>query len=191
MLRWRSVCAAVLASSLCACGTAPGHRDKSSGAAHPSSAVKTTGAITVTTGQGKTLEFDHFHVTCPKNTMDEWGKDADVVDAVSGLEDALPKDGREPSLRLTAGDDLADGSRITLPQSEEWGHAKTFVTAFVTRAGTTRELSSGAEESSGAITVVSASCTPRPHLDVRIDGTLWSEMNGGGRALVHGHVQVG
>jgi hypothetical protein len=147
--------------------------------------------VVVTTAGGDAYEFHVYEVVCPKDTTDEFGVDADVVYVHMTLDGDLPRSRRDPVLRLTAGADLPDDTTITLPAGEVYGRAKTFVSAFVTRAGRTTEVSEAAEESKGTIEVASASCDPSPAIDLTINGVLHSEYNNGGRATVVGHVRSG
>jgi hypothetical protein len=149
------------------------------------------GTVVVTTSGGDRYEFQVYEVVCPKDTTDEFGVDADVVYVHMTLDGDRPRTRRGPVLRLTAGADLPDDTTITLPAGEVYGRAKTFVSAFVTRAGRTTELSEAAEESKGTIEVAGASCDPSAAIDLTIDGVLHSEYTDGGRATVVGRVRSG
>lgn len=145
----------------------------------------------MTTAHGRTFEFENFEVRCPEDTEGQWGQDADIVYAMSGLGRELPVSRREPLLIITVGADVADGTTITMPYGEISGRAKTFVSVFITRVGGADELSAAPEESSGDIVIGSASCDPSPSIDIRIDGTLHSEYSDGGKASVVGEVHAG
>src|SRR4051812_10334819 len=144
-------------------------------------AGETDGTVVVTTADGDTYKFHVYEVVCPEDTTDEFGVDADVVYVDLTLSGDLPRSRRDPVMRLTAGADLPDDTTITLPAGEVYGETESFVSAFVTRAGRTTELSEAAEESKGAIEVAGASCEPSPAIDVTIDAVLHSEDNHGGR----------
>jgi len=90
-----------------------------------------------------------------------------------------------------ATDSVRQDLHPALPNIED-DEEKPPVTVYVSRTGgTAEELSSVAEESFGEIKVISASCDPTPTLELRVDGDLHSEFNGGGRGLVRGHVRIG
>src|SRR5262249_29593508 len=112
-----------------------------------------SGSVVVTTDHGEVVEFHNFDVSCPDDTSDEWGRDADIVYAVASVGGTPPNMRRDPVMTITAGADVADGTTLSLPYSEVYGRGKTFVMAFITRAGRTTELSAGAEESSGRIEI--------------------------------------
>jgi hypothetical protein len=175
----------LLALLLTACGS------KSEGAGNRATADDASGTVVVTTPHGRTLEFKVFLARCPKDTEDLWGQDADVVYAYATLDGERPTSRRDPLMTVTAGAGVADGTTITMPNREVYGEAKTFVSVFITRAGRATELSNAAEESFGHIVIDHAACDPPPAIDMRIDGTLHSEYNNGGRAAVVGEVHAG
>lgn len=187
MPRQRSLLSVVvICSVLSGCGSTPT-------ADEPTDAPEASGdsKVVVVTDDGTTLEFTNFEVSCPADTQDQWGTDARVVYAIAGVDGTPSMSRHEPTLTLTAAETVADGTSTELAHSEDWASGTTFVSAFITVAGDTTELSSADEESSGSIEVTSASCEPTPHLELSIDARLHSEYSDGGRATVNGHVRTG
>lgn len=173
----------VLLSALClaasGCGSEPAPADT-----HSDLPV---GMIRVAPEGGTAVEFRDFKVSCPDNAENQWGQKARVVQAVAGSY-GTERMTEEDGIVITAGDGIHQVVRM--PHSEEWGNYKTFVTAFANRAGDARELSSGEEGASGTIEIIRASCDPKPSLEIRIDGTLTSEI-GDGVASVKGDLKLG
>jgi hypothetical protein len=158
--------------------------------ADPGDGLGETGKVVVTTGAGETFEFENFDVTCPKDTGGNWPAGADIVYAVAGVDGEPPTSRRDPVLLVNVGAEVPDGTALDLPHDSVSTEPETFVSVFITRVGRATELSEAAEESTGRIEVVSASCDPSPALTMRIDGSLHSEDNGGGTATVVGEVKV-
>lgn len=170
--------AILAAAALAGCGAETGDSSTRDQTADP-----TAGTIVVTTNSGDTFEFTDFELKCvvPKS-----GRRARVVVASSGR-GTKPA---EPILWVSAVDKLAN-TEVTLPYDEVVGREKTHISVFSPQVGDVDHLSAGAEESSGSVDVISASCEPTPSIEVRIDGTLYSEYNEGGHATVRGSLRAG
>lgn len=129
--------------------------------------------IVATSADGKTVEFKDFTVSCRPSEEDQ--PTAQIVTATSGW-DFRTGEPAEPAMLVEAAETAA-GTTVDLPFSEEWGNEKAFLVAFITQVGKDKELSSATETATGEIEVVSASCTPAPQLEVRIDGVFASEVS--------------
>jgi hypothetical protein len=144
--------------------------------------------VVVTTTEGDRLVFTDFEVMCADSEAPR--SKGRVVSAVSVLGTKTSERSDQPILYLRAGETVSNNTRVSLPFDETVGEEQTFISAFITRAGKTDQLSSGAEGSSGDIEVIRASCEPSPNIDVRIDGRLESETYDGGHVIVQGHVRT-
>ena len=175
---------------LCACGSHTGDPEPEN-----KTAELPEGKVVVTTKNGRALEFSDFKVDCYQAEGDQDGPPLEwpAVAAVAGSDDKPGISVHEPRLHLSVGAEVFDGQSVTLPfPNIEDNEEKPPVTVYVSRTGgKAAELSSVAEESFGEIEVVSASCEPTPSVELRVDGDLHSEFNGGGRGVVRGHVKLG
>lgn len=133
--------------------------------------------IVATAADGTEVEFDDFAVSCHPSEDDQ--PDAQIVTATAGWDfgrgTVEPAPPTEPAMLIEAAD-TADGTTVELSHGEEWGNEKTFIIGFITEVGNEQELSSAEEMATGEIEVITASCDPEPHLEVRIDGTFGSEV---------------
>lgn len=144
--------------------------------------------VVVTAPGGEVVEFTSFSVTC--RPSDDEQPPAQIVLALSGFGDAeKPSRPKGPAMIIEAGAS-SDGTTVKLPHIEEYGKEETFISVFITEAGREREIASNTELSDGEIEVVSASCEPTPHLEMRIDGVMESELSES-TVTVQGHVSAG
>jgi biopolymer transport protein ExbD len=191
MSRTIHLCLALLVSAtLCACGSETAlPKSDEEGSQVPE------GKIAVTTKNGRTLEFSDFEVACHPTIGDQDAPPAQgfTVSAVAGSNDMPGISRREPRLHLEAADVVVDGVAVSLPYPDiEETEDTPPISVYVSRTGGRPiELSSVAEESFGEIEVIKAACEPKPHIELRIDANLHSELFDGGRAEVRGHVQGG
>ncbi len=189
MRRRRAVAVlAVVAVALTACGS-----ESSSDADRDHSVEPPEGTgITVTATNGEILEFTDFLVTCQPTHEDDGVRWKTAVHAIGGAGGSDPMtDPRVPAMMIKADAAVPDRSTVELPHHNKRGQKETFVSVFVTDAGTATELSSAVEETAGQIEVLSAGCEPRPHLEMRIDATLHSEYIDGGTATAVGSMSAG
>jgi hypothetical protein len=152
------------------------------------------GKIVVTTKEGSALEFSEFEIDCHTAEGDQDGPPIEwpAVGAVSGSNDRPGISMREPRLHIEVVAEIVDGDTVELyyPNIEATGDLPP-VNVYVSRTGgRATELSSGAEGSVGEIHVIKASCEPKPVLELRVDGDLYSESWEGGHGLVRGHITL-
>ena len=145
--------------------------------------------VTATAPTGEVVEFTDFAVAC-RPSEDEQPK-AQLVYAWSGFGDDAehPTKPHGPAMMIEAAD-TTGGMTVELPYDEVYGREKTFISVFVTRAGREREIASGTELSRGEIEIVDASCDPAPHIAMRIDGVMESELSDN-TVRVEGYVDAG
>lgn len=141
--------------------------------------------IVATAADGTSVAFEDFTVTCRPSEEDQ--PEAQIVTATSGWDFASPGP-TKPAMLIEAAD-TADGTTVDLPLDEVWGEEETFIVGFITQVGKEDELSASEEPATGEIEVISASCEPEPHLEVRIDGTFGSEVADAG-VTVEGHLSA-
>lgn len=143
--------------------------------------------VVATAPDGEVVEFTDFSVTCRPSEDEQ--PPAQIVFALSGFGDAdQPSRPEGPAMIIEAADS-ADGTTVELPHIEEYGNEETFISVFITEAGDEREIASSTELSTGEIQVISASCEPKPRLEVRIEGAMESELSDN-TVTVQGYVRA-
>lgn len=165
------VALAAIAALLTSCGDGADHADDGIGAASTGRPEQT--GIVATAADGTEVEFEDFTVMWRPSEDDQ--PEAQIVRATSGWGFAAGRP-TEPAMLIEAAD-TTGGQTLDLPHGETWGAEKTFLIGFITQVGKDTELSSAEEQATGEIEVISASCDPEPHLEVRIDGTFESEVS--------------
>ena len=128
--------------------------------------------LSFTRADGTTYTFDHLDVACRKDP--DSGRELITLTSPRKVRgDTL----LEPFLMFQASfDEVATGRTFTLPVDGETSKAP-MILFFATDEGGPRanELSS-AEQSTGTVLVVGASCAPTPSLKLKVDATLGSEV---------------
>lgn len=182
----RALLASALALVLAGCGSADPEQGSEDVAGEPAA------GFTVTREDGSTYRLVSFVATCPD--LPAGDPDAGFVHGfassagttVDPTASELP-DGPVAVVRVKDG--VADGTRVELPHSEEYGAEVDGISFFVLDGD--NEASSGEDDAAGWLEVLHASCEPTPVLEVRIEATLGSEVSDAATLSVDGTARLG